>query len=210
MIKTAFFASAVAALLITAADAVVIYGINHNAPALVQAGFFGSWLFPFLLLGYGALYRLLFSERPRWATALFISGAYLAALSTLIQGSTGLLEYARLRAATVDPAAGPLLVEVFSRFKMPLYAAGALLTIIESLCFVGAVWTHSAVPRRVALINRLFLVGACLLTAPLIPSIKVYLQLLSPNLSHLLFFSLLFLQTKKSVCARINECGSNP
>jgi hypothetical protein len=200
MTRKLFWFSAGVAIVITAADAVVIAGIEHHAQGLLVAGYFGSLLFPLLALGYWGVLREFGPGQPRLAAAFFGVGAYLVSLSTLIQGSTAIVESVRLHGAELTLAVEPVLAATFSRFKAPLYALGLLLTLVETALFVALVWRArgAAMPRWVVLGNRVVLVLLCAAAALLVPPAKLYLLLLSPNLSHVGLFVLLALAPRSA------------
>jgi hypothetical protein len=190
--RNLYLLSAAAALLITIADWAVIHGIRAETPSAVHAGFFGSLLFPLLAAGYWKFYRAVADERPRLGLAFFVAGAYLAAISTLIQGSTGLLEHLRLQATGLHLEAGPIFDVAFSLFKKPLYALGLALTVAESVLFAIIVWKRTAgLPRRLIFIDRLVVVVVFAVVAKFAGSAGLYLLLLSPNLSHVILFAAL-------------------
>jgi hypothetical protein len=193
-----FEVSFAAAVAITVADWAVIYGIVNHQRAPVHLGFFGSLLFPFLVLGYWALYKALESASPRLALALLLIGSYLATISTLIQGSTGLIEDLRLHAGSLSLASDALFGEVWSRFKVPLYVLGLVLTVAESALFAVVAWRRlGGYSRWLLLGNRLTTTLLCLLAAPLLSGGAIYLRLLSPNLSHVFLFLLLALHERQ-------------
>lgn len=200
MTRRPYWFSAGVALVITAADALVIVGIEEKSRSLLAAGYFGSLLFPLLAVGYWAVRGEFGEGQPRLAAAFFGVGAYLVALSTLIQGSTAIVESFRLHGAELSLAVGPVLEVTFAWFKAPLYVLGLALTLIETALFVALVWRArgSVVPRWALLGNRVSLVLVCAAAALLVPQAKVYLQLLSPNLSHVGFFVLLALAPRSA------------
>lgn len=200
MNKHLFLLGFIIALLITIADWAVIYGIRNNELSYLNVGFFGSLLFPFLAASYWALYKVMLKESPKMGMALFLIASYLVAISTLIQGSTSFLEYMKMHAAQLDlVAASSVFEQGFQMFKLPLYFVGLVLTVAESIIFVAIVIKKNTVyPRWFWLFNRVFLIGYCLILALLIPAVKQYIQLLSANLSHVLFFLLLWLYEKDS------------
>lgn len=201
MNKHLFLLGFVIALLITIADWAVIYGIRNNELSYLNAGFFGSLLFPFLIASYWALYRMVSKDAPKMGMALFLIASYLVAISTLIQGSTSFLEYMKMHAVQLDlVAAPPVFEQGFQMFKLPLYLVGLVLTVAESVLFIAVVIkNNTAYPRWFWLFNRVFLIAYCLGLAFLFPAIKQYIQLLSANLSHVFFFLLLWLYEKNSV-----------
>ena len=194
MPKTLFFGGFVISLIITFADWAVIYGIRHTSLPYLHSGFFGSLLFPLLIAGYWAIYRICSKPYPKMGWAFFIAGSYLVAISTLIQGSTSFLEYMKIHAGQLNLAANLIFDKSFLLYKTPLYLIGLVLTIIESVLFaIMMIKRKTGYPRWFWLFNRLFLVGYCLIVALVFPAFKQYVQLLSANLSHVFFFLLLWL-----------------
>lgn len=200
MPKKLFSFGFIVALLITIADWAVIYGIKHHQLTFLHIGYFGSLLFPLLIASYWALYQLFSKAYPKTSLYFFISAAFLVAISTLIQGSTSFLEYMKLYAGQLNIDATEVFNKTFILYKAPLYILGLVLTVLESVLFIIMVLKQkSALPRWLWLFNRLFLIGICIIIGLLIPYFKEYIKLLSANISHVVFFLVLWLYQRKQV-----------
>jgi uncharacterized protein DUF6796 len=160
-------------------------------PGVLVAGhFLGVLGLPLYALGYWQIGRGLAAGHPRSARAVFVLGAYAAALGAAVHGMTALvIVFGRSSGGLGgDPVA---VVARFATFLGPLWALLGVLSLLASGLYAVAVARGgTAFPRWMAVANPILLVLATSLSAAGSRRLQAFLVPAAPNLAHVVLFAL--------------------
>jgi hypothetical protein len=157
---------------------------------LVVSHFLGVLGLPLYALGYWQIGRGLAPGHPRSARAVFVLGAYAAALGAAVHGMTALvILFGRSEGG---PGADPVAIVVrYAEYLGPLWAILAALSLVASALYAVAVARGgTAFPRWMAAANPMLLVLAAALLAAGSRRLQAFLVPAAPNLAHVVLFAL--------------------
>ena len=191
--------AALAALLATAGDLLMLYVANARRPelglppapsgALALGGALGVLAIPLYAHGYRAAARLVPPQWPRSASSVAILGGVTAVLGAAIHGLTALAIHAD--GIPGAPAGDPFATLLASPLLLALWIAVALCALAASLVFaVRTARSPARATRRAGLANPALLTVALIGIGLTPPLARGFLAPAAPNLAHVAFFAL--------------------
>jgi hypothetical protein len=190
--------AALAAIIATAGDLLMLYVANAGRPELGLAapppallwigGVLGVVAIPLYVLGYRAAATLVASGHERYARVIAGAGTLGSVLGAVIHGCTAI--FIRDGLASGAPAGDPLAVVAGSSVLLTLWGVATLLVVAASVAFAMAVRRAvSGVPRELAWTNPAVVTIVLSLVGSVTPMSRAFIVPAAPNLAHVVFFA---------------------
>jgi hypothetical protein len=200
-LRTAGLVATLAALAATAGDGLLLWVANAARPdlaglppppggALLGGLYLGALAIPLYAAGYWQVGAALAPAGAGRARAVFLLGAYGAALGGAIHAVTGLVLHVE-RAGGVAAAEPLEVVARWGAFLLPPWGlAAVLLTVAWALCARAVLGGRTLYPRWTAAANPLLLLGVLAALSAGSTWLRAFLLPAAPNVVHVLFFGL--------------------